>query len=139
LKFGFVPRSLTRLSQPEIIASRWELAVSQMYLDHFPIRGPKSGDIMAALEEFDNFNWADSQGGRLFVRDTDLDGNNRLYQPCTILEYPDDHNQKPQINCFPCDGYGKVGNSSTWDQYGDTVGGGTANGRASAWRRIMYV
>jgi hypothetical protein len=146
LKFGFVQGSLAHLSQPEITAGRWELHMSQMHPDYRKYfyyatpHLPEPADIMAVFKEFDHFN-LQRRGRRFFVRDTDVDGNNRLYQPFTILEYPDDHNQKPHINPFRPWDYEGVGKNSTWNQYGEAVPtvGGAANGRASAWRRIMYV
>jgi hypothetical protein len=130
LRFGFTLGSLASLPLtllPGINPSCWELDVyrkekrlEQRLIDvHHYL--PNSASINAAFGQFNRLT--PGYGIQFFVRDNDLDGNNRLYQPSILLEYRDNPSGNPGIiqNTPPPlqygDYFGDDIQKSTWDQH----------------------
>jgi hypothetical protein len=162
LRFGFPLGSLASLPLtllPGIRPSRWELDVYRkekrleqrlIDVDHYL---PNSASIKVAFDQFNRLT--PGYGIQFFVRDNDLHGNNRLYQPSILLEYRDEPSGNPGIiqNTPPPLQYagddGKDFQQSMWNQHSEAapIVHVPSNGRneeqenqdALEWRRIVYV
>jgi hypothetical protein len=162
LRFGFPWDTLARLSLSDLPKRFAELDLQYRrqgrrnkfghYEDEYL---PESIDLKAAFERVDKL--PPSPPTQFFVRDNDLGGENRLYQPSAIIEFPD----KPSINPIGTPYYsptveyrvpsdsGEHCRTFTWDKLNEVVprmrdfststDEKIENGNISEWRRLMYV
>jgi hypothetical protein len=120
LRFGFPAGIFSKTGRWELDVYREENRLEHRLID-VSYYLPDPASIKAAFDQF--YRLTPGYGIQFFVRDNDLNGNNRLYQPSVILEYPDNLSDRPGIirNTPPPLQYGGyVGEDfreSPWDQH----------------------